>query len=445
MNAKFEKIVVMGLGYIGLPTAAVLASREIKVVGVDINPATVETINAGQAHIVEPDLDIIVRGVVNTHYLRASILPEPADAFLITVPTPFNKNHEPDLSYVEAAVQSIAPVLKKGNLIVLESTVPVGTTEQISRQLVELRNDLIFPHQDQKNPDINITYCPERVMPGKILRELTENDRIIGGFTERCAHQAKELYKLFVKGECITTDCRTAEMAKLTENAFRDVNIAFANEISIICDKLKINVWELIKLANRHPRVNILQPGAGVGGHCIAVDPWFIVNAVPKEAKLIRAAREVNDSKPKFILEKIKSTAAHLSNPTIACLGLTYKPNTDDLRESPAVEIVHQLLLTIHANLLVVEPNIKKLPFLLSQDKHCELVAFEKALEVSDILVLLVNHKEFMVLNELIFQKQIIISAVSDYQQEPMIWLKNEKPPSRAIPDAINELVILYE
>jgi len=297
MKSAFKCVSMVGLGYIGLPTAAMLASRKIKVIGVDINQHAVDTINRGEIHIVEPELDIIVQAAVTQGYLRATTKPEPADAFLIAVPTPFKGDHEPDLSYVEAAAKSIAPVLKKGDLVILESTSPVGTTEQMADWLAQARNDLSFPHQVGEVADVNIAYCPERVLPGKVVHELVSNDRVIGGMTQRCSQRATELYKTFVEAECIPTNARTAEMCKLTENSFRDVNIAFANELSIICDKLDINVWELIKLANHHPRVNILQPGPGVGGHCIAVDPWFIVSKTPQEARLIHTARQVNDGK----------------------------------------------------------------------------------------------------------------------------------------------------
>ncbi len=416
MNPVFRKISVIGLGYIGLPTAAVIASQKIKVVGVDINPDTVLKINAGEIPIVEPDLDHLVQGVVNAGYLYATHFVEPAEVFLITVPTPFKNNYEPDLSYVRAAVQSIAPVLKKGDLVILESTSPVGTTEQVSEQLASLRADLIFPHQNVENPEVNIAYCPERVMPGKILRELVENDRIIGGMTPLCASKAKALYQLFVKGNCLTTNAKTAEMTKLTENAFRDVNIAFANELSMICERLTIDVWELIRLANHHPRVNILQPGPGVGGHCIAVDPRFIVHAAPKESKLIRAAREVNDEKPKFIVEKIKAVAEALSTPVIACFGLAYKADTDDLRESPAVEIIQLLAQReSHYHFLIVEPNIMKLPSGFLSDERFKLVSIEEALKSANMIVLLVNHKEFHVLKEVKFSDhQFFINFVTE-------------------------------
>lgn len=305
---NFDTISVIGLGYIGLPTAAVIASRQKKVIGVDVNEHAVDTINCGDIHIVEPELDIVVRAAVTEGYLKATTKPQPADAFLIAVPTPFfsdseGKNHKADLSYIEAASKALAPVLKAGDLVVLESTSPVGATEKMAAWLADARPDLTFPQTHGESSDIRIAHCPERVLPGHVVRELVENDRVIGGMTPRCSEAAAALYKIFVEGECLVTTARTAEMAKLTENSFRDVNIAFANELSIICEKLGINVWELISLANRHPRVNILQPGAGVGGHCIAVDPWFIVDSCPEEARLIRTAREVNDGQTTLGLE----------------------------------------------------------------------------------------------------------------------------------------------
>ena len=290
----FNKVCVVGLGYIGLPTAAVIASRGMEVLGVDVSTYAVETINQGKIHIVEPDLDMLVQAAVMTGKLKAATVPDTADAFILAVPTPFKEDKKPDLSFIEAAVKSIAPFLKAGDLIILESTSPVGTTEKISRWLAELRTDLVLPHQDPDNAQLYVAHCPERVLPGRILQELVSNDRIIGGITPRCAEIATSLYLQFVRGECLQTSSRTAEMTKLTENSFRDVNIAFANELSMICDTLKINVWELIKLANRHPRVNILSPGPGVGGHCIAVDPWFIVDSAPEQANMIRLAREIN-------------------------------------------------------------------------------------------------------------------------------------------------------
>lgn len=396
-------IAIVGLGYIGLPTAAVFASRKIHVIGVDVSRQAVDTINRGEIHIVEPDLDMVVHAAVKGGYLRATTTPESADAFLIAVPTPFKGDHEPDLTYIESACRSIAPVLKKGDLVILESTSPVGATEQMAAWMADARPDLTFPQTHGENSDIRVAHCPERVLPGHVLRELVQNDRVIGGMTPKCSETAAALYKIFVEGECVITNARTAEMCKLTENSFRDVNIAFANELSIICDKLDINVWELIRLANRHPRVNILQPGPGVGGHCIAVDPWFIVSKTPEQAKLIRAAREVNDGKPHWVLEKVKLAVADhlLAHPgktagelTIACLGLAFKPDIDDLRESPALEIAHQIAITHPGPVLAVEPHIAELPAVL-KPTQMELVAVEAALDRADVLVLLVDHRQF--------------------------------------------------
>ncbi|MDH0687614.1 UDP-N-acetyl-D-mannosamine dehydrogenase [Stutzerimonas stutzeri] len=403
---NFETISVIGLGYIGLPTAAVFAARKKKVIGVDVNEHAVTTINRGEIHIVEPDLDMVVHAAVTEGYLRATTKPEPADAFLIAVPTPFKGDHEPDLSYIEAASKAIAPVLKKGDLVILESTSPVGATEQMAAWLAEARPDLSFPQTAGESSDVRVAHCPERVLPGHVLRELVENDRIIGGMTPKCSAAAAALYKTFVEGDCIITNARTAEMCKLTENSFRDVNIAFANELSIICEKLEINVWELIRLANRHPRVNILQPGPGVGGHCIAVDPWFIVSKSPDEANLIRTAREVNDSKPAWVLRKIDQAVIEImqaglrrqvSDVSIACFGLSFKPDIDDLRESPAVLIARQVVEKHSGPVLFVEPNIEKLP---SELAAAELVDVDYALTHADIIVLLVDHKAFKEINK---------------------------------------------
>ncbi|SEA62553.1 UDP-N-acetyl-D-mannosamine dehydrogenase [Paraburkholderia sartisoli] len=391
--ANIRSVSMIGLGYIGLPTATVIASKGIKVFGVDVRQHVVDTINRGQIHIIEPDLDQLVHRVVNDGYLVASTTPQPADAFMIAVPTPFKGDHEPDLVYVEAAAKSIAPVLTAGNLVILESTSPVGTTEKLAGWLAEARPDLTFPHQAGEDAQVQLAYCPERVLPGHILRELVANDRIVGGMTARAAEQAARLYRTFVEGECLKTDARTAEMAKLTENAFRDVNIAFANELSLICDRLKINVWELIRLANHHPRVNILQPGPGVGGHCIAVDPWFIVDSAPDEARIIRTAREVNDGKPGYVVDKVRGAARGKTNPVIACLGLAFKANIDDLRESPSVEITRRLADGKIGIVLAVEPHVSELPEELRDG--VELVALEAALEQADIVVLLVDHEQF--------------------------------------------------
>ena len=401
-RTQIKTISVIGLGYIGLPTAAMFASRKVRVVGVDVNQSAVDKINRGEIHIVEPDLDIVVQSVVAAGYLRATLEAEPADAFLVAVPTPFRgEDHEPDLSYIQAACKNIAPVLKPGNLVVLESTSPVGATEKMADWLAAERPDLSFPQSHGEQSDIRIAHCPERVLPGKVMQELVSNDRVIGGMTSRCSEAARALYKLFVQGECVVTQARTAEMAKLTENSFRDVNIAFANELSVICDQLDIDVWELIALSNRHPRVNILQPGPGVGGHCIAVDPWFIVSSAPDTAKLIRTAREVNDAKPDWVIEKVRAavgtylinhpekTAADI---TIACYGLAFKPDIDDLRESPALGIVQELVRHHAGTVLTVEPNIDTLPSGLSESM---LTSLEDARSRAEVHVMLVDHREF--------------------------------------------------
>ena len=388
----FETISVVGLGYIGLPTAAVLAANNKKVCGVDVNPHVVSTINAGQIHIVEPDLANVVEIAVASGKLKASLHVAPADAFLITVPTPFKDEYEPDLSFIEAAAASIAPVLQKGNLVILESTSPVGTTEQLAEWLSAARPDLTFPNQVGDDADVNIGYCPERVLPGQVLRELKQNDRIIGGLSERCSEKCTMLYNYFVDGNCIKTNARTAELAKLTENSFRDVNIAFANELSILCEQFGVNVWELIELANRHPRVNILSPGTGVGGHCIAVDPWFIVYAGKENARLIRAAREINDHKTEWVISQIvseieKFVVTNNRQPKVACMGLSFKPNIDDLRGSPALH-VYQSLVASGVAVCAVEPNLVKHDNIILTD-------FKVALTEADIKVFLVGHNEF--------------------------------------------------
>jgi UDP-N-acetyl-D-mannosaminuronic acid dehydrogenase len=388
------------MGYIGLPTAAVLASRKVEVVGVDVNQHVVDTINQGNIHIVEPELDTLVRSVVADGYLRAITQTVKADVFMVAVPTPFKDGYKPDLSYIESAAKAIAPVLEKGNMVILESTSPVGATEKMMGWMQEMRSDLTFPvfGSDGSEADISVAHCPERVLPGHVVRELVENDRIIGGVTAQCAEQALDLYKIFVEADCLITDCRTAELSKLVENSFRDVNIAFANELSLICDKLDINVWELIKLANRHPRVNILQPGPGVGGHCIAIDPWFIVDSAPNETKLIRTARKVNDGIPLFVLEKINQAVARTgkekSELKIACLGVAFKPDIDDLRESPALGIASQIEMMNFSKQYIVEPNITILPKKFNS-KNVELVDLETAIVDADVIVLLVDHTPF--------------------------------------------------
>lgn len=401
MNRHIATASVIGLGYIGLPTAAMFASRKVKVIGVDISQHAVDTINRGRIHIVEPELDMIVRAAVTDGWLRATTTAEPADAFLIAVPTPFHGDHEPDISYVKAATKSIAPVLKKGDIVILESTSPVGTTECIVKWLSQWRTDLVIASSDSDVCDVYVAYCPERVLPGQVVRELVDNDRIIGGINPASSKRAQEVYRVFVQGELMLTDARTAEMAKLTENAYRDVNIAFANELSLICDRLDINVWELIRFANHHPRVNILQPGPGVGGHCIAVDPWFIVNKTPEQARLIRTAREVNDGKPEWVIRKVQAQIDALAasgkrkqDIRIACFGLAFKPNIDDLRESPSLDITLTLAGLYPGQVVAVEPNIEEAPTKLSQ-AGVRLLSQQEALEHADVLLMLVDHAEF--------------------------------------------------
>lgn len=422
MSAENRTISIIGLGYIGLPTAAVFASRNVKVIGVDVNRHTVDTINKGRIHIVEPGLDTLVHAAVAGGYLRATVTPESADVFLIAVPTPFKEGpsgpHEPDMGYIEAASKSIAPVLKKGDLVILESTSPVGATEQMADWLAQARPDLTFPLTHGEDSDIRVAHCPERVLPGNVLSELVQNDRVIGGMTPKCSRAAARLYKIFVQGECVITNARTAEMCKLTENSFRDVNIAFANELSIICDKLGINVWELIKLANRHPRVNILQPGPGVGGHCIAVDPWFIVSAAPEQSRLIKVARFVNDEKSHWVLDKFNTAVKgylqnHLTkneeDVSVACFGLAFKPDIDDLRESPSLAIAEAIAMLHPGKLLLVEPNIDELPDRL-RGKGI-LVGMDEALQQADIALLLVAHRPFKAIEKTARADLIVIDT----------------------------------
>ncbi|WNL15959.1 UDP-N-acetyl-D-mannosamine dehydrogenase [Arcobacter cryaerophilus gv. pseudocryaerophilus] len=378
-----KKICVIGLGYIGLPTAALLANRGYDVHGVDVVKSTVDTINQGKIHIVEPELDTFVKSAVNSGKLKASLIPTQADVFIIAVPTPFHSGYVPNVDYVVSATKSIAPYIQERNIVILESTSPVGTTELVEKTLKEENID---------TSKLYIAHCPERVLPGKIMKELVENDRIVGGLTQEATAKTVEFYNTFVSGEVLSTDARTAEMAKLTENSFRDTNIAFANELSMLCDKFDINVWELISLANRHPRVNILQPGAGVGGHCIAVDPWFIVHAGGETAKMIRTAREVNTYKTEWVIEKIKNAALKFEaqngrKAKVACMGLAFKPDIDDLRESPALYIARRLK-SDGLEILAVEPNIES-------HKEFEIVDYKDAMEQADIVTFLVAHKEF--------------------------------------------------
>ena len=406
-------VTVIGLGYIGLPTAALIASKGVKVVGVDVNQHVVNTINEGKIHIVEPDLDVLVQSSVRSGNLRATTEAKKADIFIVAVPTPFQGDHKPDLSYIKSTAKAIAPVLGKGNLVILESTSPVGTTEKLTEWMSKERPDLSFPEFGiNRIADVALAHCPERVLPGNVVRELVENDRIVGGMTTQCAEKAREFYNIFVKGDCLITDSRTAELSKLVENSFRDVNIAFANELSLICDKLNLDVWELIKFANHHPRVNILQPGPGVGGHCVAVDPWFIVDSAPDEAKLIKLARLVNDEKPNFVIKKINQAVSKISKVvpelSIASLGLSFKPDIDDLRESPALEIAKKVSKMGFKKHYIVEPNINDLPVEFNP-QFTELVELEKALTSSDILLLLVDHAPFKEINlSLLSGKQVI-------------------------------------
>jgi len=389
-------VCVVGLGYIGLPTAAIIARSGCKVQGVDVSQEVVDTINRGEIHIEEVDLDGLVQGVVSRGLLSASTEVAPAHVFVIAVPTPFDKSHAPDISYVLAAGRSIAPVLKTGDVVILESTSPVGTTEQLRDLIAELRPDLKVPGLIRETPDISIAYCPERVLPGKILEELTNNDRSIGGITPRCARKALAFYKRFVRGTCVTTDARSAEMTKLVENAYRDVNIAFANELSIVADRMGLDVWEVIRLANRHPRVNILSPGPGVGGHCIAVDPWFIVHGAPEETPLIRTARGVNDGKIRHVIAKAEELVAAHPQARVACLGLAFKANIDDFRESPARLVAGTLARRFGARIQVVEPYASHLPIEFT-DTGATMIDIDTALEESDILIVLVDHDVFRV------------------------------------------------
>jgi UDP-N-acetyl-D-mannosaminuronic acid dehydrogenase len=394
---RSKKVCVVGLGYIGLPTASLLCSRGYEVLGVDVSPRIVDTINSGKIHIVEPDLDVLVRSAVHSQLLRASLTPEPADVFMIAVPTPIDDEKRPDLSAVEAATRAIAPHVRPGNLVILESTSPVGTTERLVGHVLAAQGHVI-------GSSVFLAYCPERVLPGRILTELVENDRVVGGVDDTSTIAAVSFYETFVRGEVIPTDARTAEMVKLTENSFRDVNIAFANELSIICAAQGINVWNLIRLANRHPRVNILNPGPGVGGHCIAVDPWFIVHSNPAEAALIRTARTVNDAKPRWVVDRIKRCTSQIRYPVIACLGLAFKADVDDIRESPAVEVVELLRAESDAELLIVEPNLTSHP-------EFSLLPLQDALARANVVVILTDHKQFRRLDRSSFDERILIDT----------------------------------
>ena len=386
-----KSIGIVGLGYIGLPTAGLLASSGFDVLGIDIQAHIVKLINSGSIHIQEPGLESLIQKVVQQGRLRATQKPEACDIFIIAVPTPFKENFAPDISFVEAAAELIAPVLKNGNLIILESTVPVGTTQRVQK-IIRARRPELFA----KGNVMHFAHCPERVLPGQILEELVKNDRVVGGLTTEATNQACRFYEKFVAGAVVPTDARTAELCKLSENAFRDVNIAFANELSMICDKLDIDVWELVQLANRHPRVKILQPGPGVGGHCIPVDPWFIVSSAPEQAKLIRTSREVNTKKTHFVIEQIKKVLHEANETTIACLGFSFKANVDDFRESPAMEIITALALDKKLKILAVEPHVKTLPESLAQFHNVQLLSLKDAVHRAQVIALLVDHRQFV-------------------------------------------------
>lgn len=397
MTVQYRKICVLGLGYIGLPTASLLGTKGYQVVGVDTDSRVVETINAGNTHINEPDLDILLKSAVQSGNLQARSVPEEADIFVIAVPTPFNGDHTPDLKYVRQATESIVPYVRAGNLVILESTSPVGTT-------LEVVAEGLRPSNLRIGEELFIAHCPERVLPGRILSELVENDRVIGGINEQSTQVASDFYSEFVRGEVLCTDASTAEMTKLVENTYRDVNIAFANELSVICDSLSINVWDVIKLANRHPRVRILQPGPGVGGHCIAVDPWFIVAKSPQDARLIRTAREINDAKPGWVMSRVMAKARKFREPVIACLGIAFKADVADLRESPALQIARGLRDEKIGRVVVCEPNIAQLD-------EFELLPLEAAIAAADIVVLLVDHRAFRKLRAADLSEKIVIDT----------------------------------
>jgi UDP-N-acetyl-D-mannosaminuronic acid dehydrogenase len=397
MSQHYRKICVIGLGYIGLPTASLLGTKGYKVVGVDVDQNVIDTINRGNAHINEPDLDILLKSAVQSGNLTASLAPEPADIFIMAVPTPFKDGHQPDLQFVQQATQSIVPFVQRGNLVILESTSPVGTTLDVVAEGLKATNLRV-------GEDIYVAHCPERVLPGRILSELVENDRIVGGINDASTQMAADFYSEFVRGEVLQTDAPTAEMTKLVENTFRDVNIAFANELSLICDSLSINVWDVIALANRHPRVNILQPGPGVGGHCIAVDPWFIVARSPEAAKLTRIAREINDSKPDWVVDRVAAKARKYREPVIACLGISFKADVGDMRESPALYIARRLRDEKVGRIIVCEPNA-------SVVNGFESASLQEAIAQADIIVLLVDHRAFRKLRASDLKEKVVIDT----------------------------------
>ncbi|WP_312796308.1 UDP-N-acetyl-D-mannosamine dehydrogenase [Tianweitania sp.] len=423
--ADIKTVSVIGMGYVGLPTCAILASRGLDVTGVDVNEAVVERVNRGEIHIVEPDLDGLIQKVVANGKLKASSKPQPADAHVIAVPTPMTQDHRPDITYVLAAGRSIAPVLKSGDLIVLESTSPVGTTRALTEMLAELRPDLKFPLAGEEQSEMLVVYSPERVLPGKVLTELCNNDRSIGGLSRRSAARAAALYSTFVTGDLYLTSAESAELVKLTENAFRDVNIAFANEIAAVCQDLSLNVWEVIELANKHPRVNILQPSPGVGGHCIAIDPYFIIDAAPDSTPLIAAARRINSARPHSVVDDIKALLNPAVKQTIACLGLSFKPNIDDMRESPAVEVVELLAQLPNVKIVAAEPNTNALPAPL-QNKGIVFTDALSAIDQADIVVLLVDHRQFNFIDPEELKNKKLVDTRGLWT-----WRKARKPDAR--------------
>lgn len=408
--SKFDSVCVVGLGYIGLPTAAFIASKGVKVTGVDVNPTFVDSINRGEVPFYEPGFEELLKRVVDEGYLKAQAEQIQADAYIVCVPTPFRVGYEVDTKYINAAAEAMAPHLRPGALVVLESTSPPGTTEAMAKYIIGLRPDLSLDENDENA--IFVAHCPERVLPGQIMEEMENNDRVIGGLTPRGTQMACDLYGTFCTAELLRTSATTAEMAKLTENSFRDVNIAFANELSLISDRLGIDVWELIELANHHPRVNILQPGPGVGGHCIAVDPWFIVSSVPEEARIIKMAREVNDGKPEWVIKKVKEVLEGKSDAVVAALGIAFKNDIDDLRESPSLNIVKQLgEENPQLDIRVVEPNVNALPDSLSAIPNVSQQDLDAAIAEADLILLLVNHKEFVALDTTKIQGKSVIDT----------------------------------
>lgn len=407
----FNSVAVIGLGYIGLPTAAVLAVNGLNVIGVDVNESSVEAINRGEVPFVEPDLGEAVSKAVTAGTLKATTDTPTAEAYIVAVPTPFNSDRSADLSYIEAAARNIAPQLCGGELIILESTSPPGATQHLGEYLISLRPDLSLDPEAGK-PLVHVAHCPERVLPGRVMIEMVANDRIVGGLTSTAAEMARDLYSVFCDGSMHITDAKTAEMAKLVENSYRDVNIAFANELSVISSKLDIDVWELIELANHHPRVNILQPGPGVGGHCIAVDPWFIVAAAPEDARMIRQARETNDAKPAWVINRVRDLLADLSGATVAALGLAFKADIDDMRESPAIGIVAALSDQLaEETILVAEPHLDQLPAALQDRVNVSLASTQEAVAKADVVLLLVDHTEFKYLDRSLLDGKRVVDT----------------------------------